>query len=146
MSHRVHSEKKLADSLLRSGIFSSNLCPFGRIRQVQNTTSCQDFGTINMNLIRISTMPEGTVQKKTFSTNQKRPRTDSNLLCNARWNLCFARLLIHRLFAVFTTVTFQVDPLAEATRQWQARGREAESIGTRAAGAGALCGWLLRIF
>ena len=31
----------------RRGKFSTNLGPFGRIRQVQNTTSCHIFGTIN---------------------------------------------------------------------------------------------------
>ena len=42
-----------------------------------------------MNLIRISTVPGGTVQTKIFSTNQKRLGTNSNLLRNARWNLRF---------------------------------------------------------
>jgi len=40
-----------------------------------------------MNLIRISTVPGGTVQTKTFGTNQKKLDTNSNLLRNARWNL-----------------------------------------------------------
>jgi len=40
------------------------------------TTSCQNFGTTNMNLIRISTVPGGTVQTKIFSTNQKRLGTN----------------------------------------------------------------------
>ena len=35
---------------------SSNLSPSGRIRQVQNTTSCHNFGTINLSSIRISTV------------------------------------------------------------------------------------------
>jgi len=76
--------------VIRRGKFSSNLSPFGRIRQVQNTTSCRKFGTINMNLLRISTVLGGTVQTKIFSTNQKRLGTNSNLLRNARWNLRFS--------------------------------------------------------
>jgi len=71
-------------------MFSPNLSPSGRIRQVQNTTSCPKFGTINTNIIRISTVPGGTVQTKIFSTNQKRFGIRSNFLRNARWNLRFS--------------------------------------------------------
>jgi len=78
---------------IHRGNFSTNLSPFGKIRQVQNTTSCQKLGTINMNLIRISTVPGGTVQTKIFSTNQKRLGTNSDLLRNARWNLHFSFFL-----------------------------------------------------
>ena len=36
--------------------FSTNLSPSGRIGQVQNTTSCHNYGTMNVNSIRISTV------------------------------------------------------------------------------------------
>jgi len=58
-------------------------------RQVQNTTSCDNFGTINSNSIRISTAPGGSVQTKTSSTNNKGLGTNSNLPRNAHWNLHF---------------------------------------------------------
>ena len=38
----------------RRGKFSTNLGPFGKIRQVQNTTSCHNSGTMKLNSIRIS--------------------------------------------------------------------------------------------
>jgi len=44
------------NSNIRRGKFSTNLSPSGRIRQVQNTTSCHDSGTMNSNSIRISTV------------------------------------------------------------------------------------------
>jgi len=40
----------------RIGKFSTNLSLSGRIRQVQNTTSCHNSGTMNLNSIRISTV------------------------------------------------------------------------------------------
>ena len=33
-----------------SGKFTTNLSPYWKIRQIQNTTSCRDFDTINSNL------------------------------------------------------------------------------------------------
>ena len=74
-----------------------------RIQQVQNTTSCHNFGSTNLNSIRISTVPGGTVQTKMFSTNQKGPGTNSSLLRNARLNLhisCTENVLkIHQKYA-----------------------------------------------
>jgi len=72
------------------GIILNKFSPFGRIQQVQNTTSSYNFGTTNINSVRISTVPGGTVQPKIFSTNKKGLGTDSNLLLNARWNLHFS--------------------------------------------------------
>jgi len=96
--HRTHSGKKgkrrhylpLLFLHISPGNFFTNLSPFGRIQQVQNTTSCHIFGTINLNSIGISTVLGGTVQTKIFSTNQKGLGTNSDLLRNARWNLCFS--------------------------------------------------------
>jgi len=56
-------------ALYNWGKFSTHLSPFGRIRQVQHTTSCHNFGTINLNSIGISTVPGSTVLTKMFSTN-----------------------------------------------------------------------------
>jgi len=42
------------NNVLSGGKFSTNLSPSGRIRQVQNTTTCHNFGTMNLN--RISTV------------------------------------------------------------------------------------------
>ena len=41
---------------IRRGKFSTNLSPSGRIRQVQNTTSCHNSGTMNSDSIRICTV------------------------------------------------------------------------------------------
>jgi len=71
------------------GKFSTNLSPFGRIRQVQSTTRCHNFGNINLPLMRINIVLEGTLQTRIFSTNPKGLGANSNLLWNARWNLEF---------------------------------------------------------
>ena len=46
------------------GKFSTNLSPFGRIRQAQNTTGCHHFGTINWNSSGISTVPGAPWQQR----------------------------------------------------------------------------------
>jgi len=63
------------------GKFSTDLSPSGRFRQVQNTTSCHDSGTIHLNSIRISTV-RGHVPYK-YSSRSTKPRipvTNSNPL------------------------------------------------------------------
>ena len=56
-SWRSHTyTKKKCHTYTRWGSFSTNLSPSGRIRQVQNTTSCHNSGTMNLNSIRISTV------------------------------------------------------------------------------------------
>jgi len=63
------------------GNFSTNLSPSGRIRQVQNTTSCQNSGMMNLNSIRISTVrghaPYKYPPRNTMSWS---PSTNSNPL------------------------------------------------------------------
>jgi len=69
---------------IRRGKFPSNCCPSGRIRQVQNTTSCHTSGAMNLNSIRICTVrghapykypPRNTMQKSTgtLSNRSKSP-------------------------------------------------------------------------
>jgi len=67
--------------LPRSGKFSSNLSPSGRIWQVQNTTSCHNSGTMHLNSIRVFTV-RGHARYKYPSRNTmpKSPGTNSNTL------------------------------------------------------------------
>ena len=61
--------------------FSTNLRPSGRIRQVQNTTSCHNSGTMNLNSIRISTVRGHAPYKyPPHNTMPKSPGTNSNPL------------------------------------------------------------------
>jgi len=67
--------------LKRRGKFSTNLSPSGRIRQVQNTTSCHNSGTMNLNSIRISTVRGHAPYKyPSRNTMPKSPGTNSNPL------------------------------------------------------------------
>ena len=65
----------------RGGKFSTNLSPSGRIRQVQNTTSCHNSGTTNLNSIVISTVRGHAPYKyPPRNTMWKSPGTYSNPL------------------------------------------------------------------
>ena len=50
-------------------------------------TSCQNFGTMNLNQNYISTAPGGVVQTKIYDTHSKGLGTNSNLLRNAGFGL-----------------------------------------------------------
>ena len=73
------------------GKFSTNLSPFGRIRQVHNTTSYHDFCTMNLNQIRIS-MVRGHAQYKYSPRNtmQNSSSTNSNPLRISRSDTSFS--------------------------------------------------------
>jgi len=61
--------------------FSTNLSLSGRIREVQNTTSCHHSGTMSLNPIRISTVRDHAPYKyPPRNTMQKCPGTNSNPL------------------------------------------------------------------
>jgi len=65
----------------RRGKFSTNLSPSGRIRQVQNTTSCHNSVTMNLNSTRISTVRGHAPYKyPPRNTIPKSPGTNSNPL------------------------------------------------------------------
>jgi len=66
---------------IRKGKSSTNLSPSGRIRQIQNTTSCDNSGTMNWNSIRISTVRGHAPYKyPPRNTMPKSPGTNSNPL------------------------------------------------------------------
>ena len=76
------SSSSMFPFLPRSGKFSTNLSPSGRIRQVQNTTSCRhNSGTMHLNSIRICTVcghaPYKYPSRKTMT---KSPGTNLNPL------------------------------------------------------------------
>jgi len=75
----VFSQKSRQSS--HRGKFSQKFCPSGRIRHVQNTTSCHNSGTINWNSIRICTVRVHAPHKyPPRNTMPKSPGTNSNPL------------------------------------------------------------------
>jgi len=72
---------RLTVVLSRRGNFSTHLSPSGRIRQVQNTTSCHNSGTMILNSIRVSTVRGHAPYKyPPHNTMPKSPGTNSNPL------------------------------------------------------------------
>ena len=68
-------------SCIRRGKFWTNLSPSGRIRQVQNTTSYHNSGTMNLNSIRIGTVRGHALYKyPPRNTMPKSPGTNSKPL------------------------------------------------------------------
>jgi len=82
----------------RRGTFSSNLSPSGRIRQVQNTTSCHHFCTMDLNSSRIM-MVHGHAPYKypPRNTMQKSPGTNLNPLQISWSNSTFSPTECHPL-------------------------------------------------
>jgi len=70
----------------------TNLSNVGRIQEVENTTSCHNCGTINLNFNQKCTVtPTHTrYNKEICYTIPKSPDTNSALLKIARWDLHFS--------------------------------------------------------
>jgi len=60
-----------ASTRLRKRKFTTNLSPYGKIRQVQKMTSCHHYDTIDLELNWISTAPGGAVLNKVLLCKSK---------------------------------------------------------------------------